>query len=278
MSGTGFRNPELNQSNLDPNYVGQYNHLQSQKEAIDRRRTQIAQKEVQDSSLSYQSPPRVATEVPEPTIPLHSSCTTLATLTNSDTTIQPYRNPPNTPMTANFVLSHNPKSDEAFAHNIYLRTYFAKFVGALIFIVVIACIIVIAVDSKNEYETMVMDETMKIENCVKTYEENRCHPHQRVPALNNFCLDLEICMNSDPRKIAKRSAAFSSLVADNANKLFGHLKLQTVIVICILLFGSIISCNLFFAGVRPNPTHAPTAGESSGFPFGWSRSNKAKST
>ena len=151
-------------------------------------------------------------------------------------------------------IHHNPQTDSAMASNIMLKTHFAKFVGLLIFIVLVSCIAVIAIDSKNEYENMVVDETIKIENCLKTYEENRCHPHQRVPALNDFCLELELCLNSDPRKVAKRSAAFSFLVAENANKLFGNLKLQTVLVICVLLFGSIISCNLFLARDRVGTT------------------------
>lgn len=150
----------------------------------------------------------------------------------------------------NMHLHHRPAMDSALAKNIELRTAFAKFVGFLIFIVLLACIAVIVVDSKNEYENMVLDEQLKIESCLKSYEDNKCHPHQRVPALNDYCLDLELCLNSDPRKVAKRSAAFSVLVAENANKLFGTLKLQTIIVICVLLFGSIISCNLFLSRDR----------------------------
>lgn len=156
----------------------------------------------------------------------------------------------------NFYYQHSPETDKALASNIYLKTHYAKFVGFLIFTVVVACIVVIAVDSKNEYESMVLDETLKIDNCLKTYEENRCHPHQRVPALNDFCLELELCINADPRKVAKRSAAFSTLVAENANKLFGTLKLQTVVVICVLLFGSIISCNLFLTRDRKAGSYA----------------------
>jgi hypothetical protein len=149
------------------------------------------------------------------------------------------------PKKLSVLLYHNPETDKALASNIRLKTYYAKYVGFLIFIIVLCCIVVIAIDSKNEYDSMVMDETLKIENCLKTYEENRCHPHQRVPALSDFCLELEMCINADPKKVAKRSAAFSTLVAENANKLFGTLKLQTIVVICVLLFGSIISCNMF---------------------------------
>lgn len=165
---------------------------------------------------------------------------------NDDRSVMQYHNQQTRPVIQAHITS-NPHMDSALARNIDLRTNFAKFVGFLIFVVLLACIAVIAVDSKNEYESMVLDEQLKIESCLKSYEENKCHPHQRVPALNDYCLDLELCINSDPRKVAKRSAAFSTLVAENANRLFGTLKLQTIIVMCILLFGSIISCNLFLS-------------------------------
>ena len=148
-------------------------------------------------------------------------------------------------MQASFHLHHNPRTDEQLAKNVQLRTYFTAFIGGMSVLLICFLIGVLVVDSRNEYETMVEDETIRIKNCVKSYEENKCHPHQRVPALNNFCLDLEICMNSDPRKIVKRSGAFSTIVSHNANKLFGNLTFQTILVICILLFGSLISCNLF---------------------------------
>lgn len=165
---------------------------------------------------------------------------------NDDRAVMQFDNQQNRPI-IQALINNNPHMDSALARNIDLRTNFAKFIGFLIFIVLLACIGVIAVDSKNEYESMVLDEQLKIESCFKSYEENKCHPHQRVPALNDYCLDLELCINSDPRKVAKRSAAFSTLVAENANRLFGTLKLQTIIVMCILLFGSIISCNLFLS-------------------------------
>jgi Di-sulfide bridge nucleocytoplasmic transport domain len=175
-----------------------------------------------------------------------TTCHAVANYHNDDRSVMQYDNQQNRPIIEAHI-NNNPHMDSALARNIDLRTNFAKFVGFLIFIVLLACIAVIAVDSKNEYESMVLDEQLKIESCLKSYEENKCHPHQRVPALNDYCLDLELCINSDPRKVAKRSAAFSTLVAENANRLFGTLKLQTIIVMCILLFGSIISCNLFLS-------------------------------
>ena len=145
---------------------------------------------------------------------------------------------------------YNPETDKALAGNLNLKTYYGAFVGFMIFIVVAFCIAVVVIDSRNEYDNMVSDEKIRIQSCLNTYEENRCHAHQRVPALKDFCLELELCVNADPHKVAKRSAAFSTLVAENANKLFGTLKFNTIVVICVLLFGSIISCNLFLTRGR----------------------------
>lgn len=149
------------------------------------------------------------------------------------------------PVHFNAQVFTSPMTDEASAEMLKTKTFFAKVMAGFVALLILGLTAIIVVDSKNEYDSMVVDEELKIENCVKSYEENRCHPHQRVPALNSFCLELEMCINSDPSKVAKRSAALSILVAENANKLFGSLKLKTVLVISILLFGSIISCNLF---------------------------------
>ena len=146
------------------------------------------------------------------------------------------------------------ETDRAIARQIDLRSKIVFLVGILAFAVITVCVGIILIDSHNAYETMVLDEEIKINGCVKEYDENRCHPYQRVPALQQFCQDLELCMSSDPRKVAKRSVAFSSLIADNANRLFAGLKLQTILVISLLVFGSIISCNLLFCITGPRLT------------------------
>lgn len=148
------------------------------------------------------------------------------------------------PKNVNVLLNYNPASDQAYANSLNNRTYLSYMFSIVMLIVFVGCLATIVIDSKNEYENMVMNEALKIENCLKSYEENRCHPHQRVPALNDYCLDLEMCLNADPRKVAKHTTAFSTLVAENANKIFGSLQWKTIFVICIFVFGTIITCNL----------------------------------
>lgn len=141
---------------------------------------------------------------------------------------------------------YQPLVDRALATNINAKTAFGVALGCLLLLSLAVCAAVIFFDTKHTYEVMVMDESLRVEACLKTYEENRCHPHQRLPALHDYCLDLEICIMTDPHKKAKKSVAFSQLVAENANRMFGSLKIKTVFVFGFFLFGTIIVCNLFF--------------------------------
>ena len=69
------------------------------------------------------------------------------------------------------------ETDRAIARQIDLRSKIVFLVGLLAFAVVAICVGVILMDSHNAYETMVLDEEIKINGCIKEYEENRCHPY-----------------------------------------------------------------------------------------------------
>ena len=156
------------------------------------------------------------------------------------------------------VLVVNPETDKATARDIYLRSTFTMCISSIVISVLLFCIFTIFLDSKNEYQTMVQEERHKIEMCVKSYDENKCHPNQRVPQLEKYCQELEKCMESDPEKVAKRTVAFSTLVAENANKLFGRLEYRTIFVMA--LFIMVLSFAFAMSPTRtfyiPAPKHA----------------------
>lgn len=147
----------------------------------------------------------------------------------------------------NISIYPQPETDRAMASHIKLKTKFTHLMLFLVALIAVTCLGVIILDSKNQYDVMVMEEQVKLDACIMNYEQNRCHKNQRVPALESYCVELEMCMNSDPLKIAKRTTAFSVLIAENANRLFGTLEMKTILVITGLMVVSILSCNLSFS-------------------------------
>src|SRR3990167_7558649 len=160
------------------------------------------------------------------------------------------------------VLVINPETDKATARDIYLRSTFTMCISSIVISVLLFCIATIFLDSKNEYQTMVLEERHKIETCAKNYDENRCHPNQRVPQLEKFCQELEKCMESDPEKVAKRTVAFSTLVAENANKLFGRLEYRTIFVMALFIL--VLSFAFAMAPSRTLYVPAPKYGQGNG--------------
>ena len=43
----------------------------------------------------------------------------------------------------------------------------------------------------------------QVKECTKLYMENKCHPDERIPAIETLCRDWEICMKKDPREVGK---------------------------------------------------------------------------
>ena len=51
----------------------------------------------------------------------------------------------------------------------------------------------------NTQNTVRMQE---IAECTRSYFENKCHPDERIPAIEKLCTEWHLCMNRDPQEVA----------------------------------------------------------------------------
>jgi hypothetical protein len=88
--------------------------------------------------------------------------------------------------------------------------------------------------------------TMEINRCHKDYFANKCEPHQRVPALEDYCNEKAKCMNRDPMIVNKNMKILVKLLAEIINDFFEPLTYKAigVIVLSLLVFIMFSECIL----------------------------------
>lgn len=60
-------------------------------------------------------------------------------------------------------------------------------------------------DVNIESHKSMVEVMVEIGACAKDYNQNRCAPETRVPAMENICNNWERCMQRDPKKVARAS-------------------------------------------------------------------------
>lgn len=76
---------------------------------------------------------------------------------------------------------------------------------------------------------------LEISRCREDYYENKCNPHERVRALEQFCSEREKCMKQDPAVINKNSKIMAKLLAEIINDFFEPLSYKTIALVASLL-------------------------------------------
>jgi hypothetical protein len=92
-------------------------------------------------------------------------------------------------------------------------------------------------DVKNKLETKMQIEAARINQCNLDYDTNRCAPHTRLPALEEFCQNLDICRFENPKSVVMTSSTITILVAEVINGLINTLAVKSILVIFGFLFG-----------------------------------------
>ncbi|KAI8909238.1 Di-sulfide bridge nucleocytoplasmic transport domain-containing protein [Entophlyctis helioformis] len=94
--------------------------------------------------------------------------------------------------------------------------------------------------------------THQVAECTKAYYTNRCMPGERVPAVEAFCKEWEICMGRDPKKWGVGAETLAEIL----NKLVEPLSYKTMIFGTLTLFGTLMltSSALSFLRARPSPS------------------------
>jgi hypothetical protein len=84
----------------------------------------------------------------------------------------------------------------------------------------------------SKYEAEIMKE---ISHCFRQYNDNRCDPDMRVPAMEHACGNWEACMKRDPKKIAKASVTAKTF-AGIFNAFVEEFSYKSMVWIAFLLF------------------------------------------
>lgn len=92
---------------------------------------------------------------------------------------------------------------------------------------------------------------MEISKCSQDYIENRCHPSDRVRALEDFCIEKEKCMNRDPLAVNKNTKIMVKLLAEIINDFFEPLTFKAISLVVIVL-GMMLFVSEFVVGRRNN--------------------------
>lgn len=103
--------------------------------------------------------------------------------------------------------------------------------------------------------------TSEIALCSRQYHENRCHPDQRVPAMEKVCMEWETCMSRDP-STTSRARLHAETIAEILNGFFGAISTKTYV---FMIGGTVLVLVLFNAafyfgrnsqhGSIPSPSH-----------------------
>lgn len=83
----------------------------------------------------------------------------------------------------------------------------------------------------------------EISLCSRQYQENRCSPDQRVPAMEKVCMDWETCMHRDP-STTSRARLHAETIAEILNGFFGAISTKTFI---LMIGGTVLLLTLFNA-------------------------------
>lgn len=99
----------------------------------------------------------------------------------------------------------------------------------------IAYVLVMDVNKKTGSEIKQMNERIRI--CSKEYLDNRCEPETRVPMLETFCREKELCMSQDTRFDIKTTQMMAQIVANSLNGLILGLEYKTIFVLVLFFLG-----------------------------------------
>ncbi|KAF2761300.1 hypothetical protein EJ05DRAFT_497852 [Pseudovirgaria hyperparasitica] len=89
----------------------------------------------------------------------------------------------------------------------YLQFLFNGFLGFIAAYIVWSFVAAIMGDVDMAAKKVTAETMREMAVCAKQYQENRCDPATRAPALENVCNNWDKCMNQDPTAVGKASVS-----------------------------------------------------------------------
>lgn len=101
---------------------------------------------------------------------------------------------------------------------------------------VICCVVVMTyLELHNRVKAKIIENELTVNECMRNYFLNRCDPIDRVPITEKQCLEWEICLSQDPKKVFYMEV-FIEMTA-SWGKTFAGKSSKGGFVVYALLFG-----------------------------------------
>jgi hypothetical protein len=104
-------------------------------------------------------------------------------------------------------------------------------------VVVLSALYIMYTDVNKKIAVEVATELAKKKGCEKAYRLNNCHKADVGPALEEFCLEKELCMYVDPKNKVLTTKMIGSFTAEVVNHTIAPLSLKTVLIVFGFLAG-----------------------------------------
>ena len=88
-------------------------------------------------------------------------------------------------------------------------------------------------DERRQYEVNLM--LQEISACQRDYNINLCQPESRVPVLEKFCLEKEICLAKNPNALITRGKILATIFSDIIETFMDGIALRSFSVIAIFM-------------------------------------------
>lgn len=98
-------------------------------------------------------------------------------------------------------------------------------------------------DVNKKIAVEVATELAKKKACEKAYRLNNCHKADVGPALEEFCLEKELCMYIDPKNKVLTTQMIGSFTAEVVNYTITPLSMKTVVILFMGFFAVFIGTN-----------------------------------
>lgn len=169
------------------------------------------------------------------------------------TTLRKNRHTPPKKSKRPFKVENNTSNSSSLKHSLPLPSLIMGYAQVLFNSVIISFLlyfsIQFALTIKGDVQTKVSMEinriNAEISNCQRQYQENRCHPDHRVPAMESACVAWQTCIDGGPNSVGSLSTAklAAETFADIINGLIEPISYKTLFFILSSLFGTIFLSN-----------------------------------
>lgn len=132
-----------------------------------------------------------------------------------------------------------PLSQKLFSLNCLISSYLSLLLNAFLVGLLVVLVLKFVFTVKNDIATKSLkrmaEARMDIEDCRRKYLINRCGPGDRVPAMEEKCVEWERCMSRDPLR-AEVTAAVFRVASESLEELFGGISVRSVLIGFLFVF------------------------------------------